>query len=1225
MIILRKILFKSLLLFTAILTVQLASAQMEFVENKGQWDTRADYKGTFGNGAFFLENKGFTVDLQNAEDVTAMAERLHGGYQHGAPGHSTTVPATGPITIRSHAYRVNFLGAAAVEPSPEKMADSYVNYFLGDDRTKWAPHCRIYYAVTYRNIYPNIDVRYYSDGVTGNLKYDIVVRPGGNPDIIAMRYDGVTKLGVKNKELIIGTSVGEVKELYPYSYQFVDKSKKEIECKYVVRDNVVRFSVKNYTPSETLVIDPSIIFSTFTGSSRDNWGYTATPGPDGTFFAGGIAINGGYPVSPGAYQTIFGGGISSDFPGPYDIAIMKFTANGSNRLYATYLGGNGNEQPHSMICDPQGNLIVAGRSSSPSGGGGGFPLKPAGNLVGQGGQYDIIVTKFNAAGTDIIGSVKMGGTKNDGVNIRGKYELPDGVDATRRNYGDDARSEVIIDGDGNIYLASCTQSTGAEAAGGFPVRNSTIQPTFAGGRQDGVIAKFRPDLSGVLFSTFFGSDGDDACFVLALNPVNNVLYVAGGTTQSSTIALPGNKTGVYQSGYMGGQTDGFVTQLFNDGSAIIKTTYEGTPGNDLVYGIQFDKAGFPYIMGTTSGSWPIQNAAYSNPGAKQFIAKLQPDLSGFVYSTVFGTVAAAPNLSPVAFLVDRCQNVYVSGWGGGVNALKGYPTAGTGGLQEVNPLPGIPSADGDDFYFFVLEKNAQRQLFGSHFGQNGGFGDHVDGGTSRFDANGVIYQALCANCGGRNSANFPTTPGVWAPFNGSASCNEAAVKIEMNFSGVGASVKASIDGVYDTVGCVPLRVDFIDTLAKGKMYIWDYGDPTNPKKDTTYAPDNSSFHVYNQVGTFKLMLVSIDSSTCNVADTAYINVKVGNNEIKPAFSFRKVGGCNSLTFEFDNRLTTAVLPNYTASTFIWDFGDGSPTQRAGYGITSHTFPSVGTYHITLTVDDETFCNSPVAKDSTLRISDNVLARFSTPARGCAPYNALFKNESRGGVDFKWEFGDATTSTDGSPTVTHRYNNPGTYNVRLIANDPNTCNQSDTSGWFTITIFSLPTARFTWAPNPPVVNTRTQFTNLSSPDAVRFLWDFGDGETSTERDPIHQFNATDTFNVVLIAYNANSCSDTFSAPVIALIEPLLDVPNAFTPGRFGTNGEVKVVGFGISKMTWRIYNRWGQLVFETNDRKRGWNGMFKGVLQPMDVYTYTLEAEFSDGQKLRKTGDINLLR
>jgi gliding motility-associated-like protein len=93
----------------------------------------------------------------------------------------------------------------------------------------------------------------------------------------------------------------------------------------------------------------------------------------------------------------------------------------------------------------------------------------------------------------------------------------------------------------------------------------------------------------------------------------------------------------------------------------------------------------------------------------------------------------------------------------------------------------------------------------------------------------------------------------------------------------------------------------------------------------------------------------------------------------------------------------------------------------------------------------------------------------------------------------------------------------------------------------------------------------------------------------------------------------------------LILPLLDVPNAFTPDRFGENAVLKVRGFGITRLDFRIYNRWGQQVFFTDNASVGWDGKLKGKLQPMDVYTYTLDAEFSDGKKIRKTGDITLIR
>ena len=1142
------------------------------------------------------------VVQHNLNDLDELTSRTH-GHPSGTES-STTAKKVAPVnrdfTLRSHAYRVSFMNTGkGPSIAPEKPLSTYNNYFIGNDKSKWQGDCKIYQAVTYRDMYPNIDVRYYTDA--GTLKYDIIVRPGGRISDIALRYDGVNKLEVKNKELIIGTSVGEIKELYPYTYQVQNGARKTLDCKYVVKENVVRFKVDDYLPNETIVIDPTLIFASFTGSSSDNWGYTATPGPDGSFFAGGISFGTGYPVSVGAFDQTFNGGVDEDSNGPYDIALIKLSPDGVNRIFATYIGGSGNEQPHSMISDGAGNLTIAGRTNSPN-----YPK--IANQIGSGGGYDIVVSKFNARGTALLGSVEIGGDKDDGVNIRKKFDTPDGAETTRRNYGDDARSEVILDGGGNVMLVSSTQSDS------FPVSGSPIQTRYGGGKQDGVILKFTPNLSGLIFGTYFGGSGTDACFVLSINPLTGNVYVAGGTSSTD---LPGNKTNVIGPAYHQGDVDGFITQIDPSGSGIIKTTYLGTGGNDLVYGIQFDKFGFPYATGTTSGTWPVINAAFSNTGGKQFIVKMQPDLSSYVYSTVFGSGSAVPNISVTAFLVDRCQNVYVSGWGGKFNNDRQYPNAGTRGLPVT--ADAIQSTtDGNDFYFFVLEKNATSQLFGSFYGQNGGFDDHVDGGTSRFDANGIIYQAICANCGGRSTPSvvFPTTPGVWSPRNGSGNCNEALVKIEMNFGGIGASIRATINGAIDTIGCVPLTVTFTDTLAKGKRYIWNFGDNT-PELDTTF---NSVSHTYTSVGTFRVRLVSIDSATCNIADTAYTTVKVSNNIVVPDFVAAKTGGCQSLTFQFQNT-TTAALPNYSPTSFLWDYGDNTAPQRTGFGPTTHTYAAPGTYIVTLIVDDTTFCNAPDSVKKTVRLAVNVQARFDTPDKGCVPYTAQFTNTSLGGIDFLWDFGDGSTSTDVNPT--HLFGNTGTYQVKLTAIDTSTCNKTDTYT-FPITVFAIPNAGFSFSPNPAEPNKPTNFNNFST-GAITYAWDFADGSTSTLANPSHQFNATGTFNVCLMATNAAGCTDTFCLDVPAIIIPLLDVPRAFTPGRFGVNGVIKVVGFGIAKMDWRIYNRWGQQVFISSNQANGWDGTFKGSLQPMDVYTYSLDVEFSDGKKIKKAGDISLLR
>ena len=1170
-------------------------AQMEFVENKGQWEKEIRYKSDFTTGSFFLESNSFSVLLHQPEDLRKIASIMHGSNAE------IKIPDE-KIVLHSFNYRVNFLGASNnPDCIPEKRAGSYNNYFIGNDSSKWKGGCKIYQSIIYKNLYPNIDVRYYSEG--DKLKYDFILHPGANPTRIAMRYDGPSEITVSNKELVLKTAIGEVKELFPYSYQTsATGNREEVGCKYMVKNNIVSFQLKEYDPTQTLIIDPSIIFSSFTGSTADNWGYTATPGPDGSFFAGGIAFSNGYLTSTGAFQTVFAGGVVEGTLRGHDIAIFKFSPDGSSRMYATYLGGAANEQPHSMITDAQGNLVVAGRSSSYN-----FPTTTG--LIGVGGGNDIVITKFNATGTALIGSVRIGGSNDDGVNIRSKYNAPDGADRTRRNYGDDARSEVILDENNNIILSSCTQSSN------FPVRGNSLNTTggFGGGFQDGLVLKFNSNLSSYLFGSYFGGSGDEACFVASVNPLTGNLYVAGGTTSNN---LPGDKTGVLYNNYQGGITDGFVVQLRLDGTGIIKTSYLGTNGTDMIYGLKFDRYGYPYVIGTSTANWPVLNAAYSNPGSSQFISKLEPDFSRFIYSTVFGNGTLAPNISPIGFMVDRCENVYVSGWGGGINVFKNYTTGNTNGLPLKNPLTGIYQPDGEDFYFFVLKKNAVEQLFGSNFGQyKGQTGDHVDGGTSRFDENGVIYQAICANCNG--GAVFPTTPNAWSRQNGSPSCNEAAVKVEMNFTGVAASVRPSINSiVYDTLGCIPLRVDFADTLQKGKKMYWDFG---NGLKDTTIAPNFSTYTTYTAIGLYRVRVIAEDLMTCNLRDTAYVMIKAGDNRANLLFSAVKDLPCTSLTYSFIN-LSTPTYGSFGPASFSWNYGDGSAPEISFNG--RHTYAALGDYVVKLTLQDAVFCNSPETKTLNLRVNPLVDAKFATPGLGCAPYTASFTNLS-GTADVTWLFDDGTQSNLENPVKS--YPVPGTYRVRLIARDPNTCNKIDTSAYFTIVVSPKPSALFSWRPNPPLENTPTLFTNLST-GASHYYWDFGEeGGESTDINPLYQYNSTGLFDAMLIAYNPDNCTDTFVLKVRTLIFPLLDVPNAFTPGKFGINSIVKVKGYGIGKMDWKIYNRWGQLVFQSAKSQQGWDGTYKGKLQPMDVYTYTLDVEFTDGKKLRKTGDITLIR
>ncbi len=725
------------------------SSSLQFVENKGQWNEKVTFKGDLNNGVFFLTKNGFTVVQHNADDLN----KLH-AYYH-AETNEIQQPST--IRLRSHAYEMVFVNATASTTVTNEVIDSYNNYFIGNDASKWAGNCKIAKVVEYMNMYAGIDVKYYSQNA--HIKYDIVVKPMANVANIKMQYKGADAVLIENENLVIKTSTGDIKELAPYAYQVKNGIPQQVSCKFKVTNDIVTFEIGNYDHSKELIIDPSLIFSTFTGSTADNWGYTATYGIDGTAYAAGLVFGSGYPTSIGAYDNSYNGGIDEGERGGIDIGIIKFSADGTSRIYATYLGGSNNEHPHSIIADSAGNLVIAGRTTSNN-----FPTTQP--TIGNWGNGDIFITKLNAAGNALIGSIKIGGSGKDGINIRSKYLSPFGVETIRRNYGDDSRSEVSFDNNGDIIFVSSTQSTN------FPVTSGAFQTSLSG-RQDGVIIRASADVSNVFYSTYLGGSGDDAAFAVAINPTDNNIYVMGNTTSNN---VPGDKTGVLYNSYNGGETEGFISILSPVG-ALLKTGYWGTTGNDMLFDISFDNTGSLYMVGTTSGSWPIVNAAFSQSGGKQFICKVQPNLSGFIYSTVFGTNSTTPNLSITAIMVDQCQNVFVSGWGGSVN--QNYPNAGTTGWT-VTPNAFQSTTDNSDFYFFVLGANATKQLYGSFFGGTATTGEHVDGGTSRFDPTGTIYQAMCA-CGTNNS--FPTTPGVWSATNGSPNCNQAVVKFKVDTCG----------------------------------------------------------------------------------------------------------------------------------------------------------------------------------------------------------------------------------------------------------------------------------------------------------------------------------------------------------------------------------------------------------------------------------------------------------
>ena len=705
-----------------------AQVHIAFTENKGQWNDKVLYKADLYSGALFLEKGCFTYNFVDHDDVA---------HCHTVEGYTSPFNKV----IHYHAYKVHFLNSSEdVRMSGAEKYPHYNNYFLGNDRTKWASRCTNYRSVTYQNLYDNVNLKIYENKQF--IKYDLIINPGGELENIVFEYEGVDKLSVEDGNLFVLTSVNEMIEQKPYAYQVVNGREKEIKCQYILRDNKLSFEVGKYDDTKPLIIDPELIFASYIGSIPDNFGYTATYDSKGFLYSGCSVFGNDYPVTTGAYQITWAGGDGTgSIPGT-DIGITKWDTTGTFLIYSTYIGGSHDDLPHSIIVNDYDELYLLGTTSSgdfpttinayDTSYGGGTYVSMAGIAVVYVNGSDIVLVKLNTDGTDLMASTFLGGSANDGLNT-GTLDGYNDSTSLCYNYADEVRGEILIDKNNDIYVASCTQSAD------FPVSSGVLQQTFAGGLGDACIVKMDADLSSIIWSTFLGGTGNDAAYSIAIDN-NNDIYVAGGTVSTNFPVT----SGAYNETYNGDYADGFVTHIDQNGQNILHSSFFGSDRYDQAYFVEIDNTGNIFILGQTEAqdSVLIYNVSYSVPNSGQFIAKFTPDLNTLLLSSVFGKGFGRPVLSPLAFLVDVCDKIYVAGWGGGTNNYSPHPNRYIDGFY-VTPDAFQPTTDGSDHYIIVFEMDMDSVFYATFMGGDQAQ-EHVDGGTSRFSRDGKIYGCACA-------------------------------------------------------------------------------------------------------------------------------------------------------------------------------------------------------------------------------------------------------------------------------------------------------------------------------------------------------------------------------------------------------------------------------------------------------------------------------------------------
>lgn len=1321
--------------------------EIQFIENKGQWPSVVQFQSSVSGGKLWIGDSSILFQLQDLSD-------LH-------KAHYDLKNVENP-SVKSALIQQKFLGSGTDKLlMKEGRSIHYYNYFLGNDSTKWTHDVHAYSEVEYEHFYPDIHLLWESE--KNALKYSFFVEPGANPNEIRWSYAGeFNSVRIRDGRLILKTAIGEIIEQRPFAYQLIDGKKSPVLCSYKEQEGIYSYELGKYDDEFPLVIDPVLVFATYNGSVSDNFGMTATYGNDGSAYSAGMVYGNNFPI-PNANSFDISPNFTS-IAGSYgitDVFVTKYNPTGTNMLWSAFLGGGdmtqGTETAHSLICDSLNNIYVFGATSSTNfpTTAGAFQTTHGGGTTGanflfngvyfSGQGTDMYISKIASNGQNLLASTYVGGSDNDGVNYRSTalpYNSVAAYDSLTTNYGDQFRGEIMLDSLNNVYIASCTRSTN------FPTLNAFQAVKSAG--QDGVIFKLNAAFSSLLFSSYYGGNNSDACYSVKLDTLGAIVF-AGGTCSTNLLGT----SGAYQPSFQGGKTDGFVVKLVPSGTSIQKASYVGASNYDQVFFVEIDRLNQIFLLGqSVGGTFPVNNAPYSNPGSSQFILKLNPNLTTNLASTVLGNGSPSINISPAAFLVDICGNMYVSGWG--ANILQSVPISG----MPISPNAFQSTTTGFDFYLMVVQNDFSGLLYGSYIGGSLAQ-EHVDGGTSRFDKNGVVYQSVCGGCGAHS--DFPTSPGAWSSSNNSSNCNNLVFKFDFQL------IPSASFTTNNVAGCTDLTVDFQNTSTQLDSYLWDFGNG-----DTTSVIFNPSI-TYTQAGTYNVNLYVTDS-VCLLTDTANIQVLVLDSIQLNVLD--TISLCSSNPFEL------VAFHNGTGTQFIWSQSVNLTNPLNNPNDSTATVATPGWYFIEVS---NPYCSK---MDSVFLAFDVPLQAFFSidDTLGCAPFTVNLNNSSTFTTDFLWDLGNGTLdSINFNPTVT--FSNPGTYSIQLTISDSICLGQDSYSMAVQVsapllanlqdTIFLCQSVETTLTPiltglgtsyvwsnfadfgdtlnmdlqNPilSLVDPQNQtyyfqadngycsvidsvhvsifgesifiqsqdsicitsvlqlqalnngsgsFTYLwSSPNVVispnnqanaqctlpgsqyvylqatspqgcvvldsQFVYvsTFNSGNVLATANPniimpggttqltgIVPTNASFTWSPTFGMVNPSSLqsmvspletmiytltatdglctkSDTAIVKVYEIVcdEPYVFVPNAFTPNGDQENDVLYVRGLWIEKCILRIFDRWGELVFETTDQNYGWDGTYKGKKLDPDVFDYYLEVDCIGGSRNIVKGNITLMK
>ena len=968
----------------------------------------------------------------------------------------------------------------------------------------------------------------------------------------------------------------------------------------------------DYDSNYPLILDPEIEFASYVGSSTNAYAMASTYGENGTLIVGGIVFDIGYPESNPMWSDRRN--VIDSVRGITDVVISKFSPAGNALIFSTYYGGGtstgGSETVHAMVVEQTPNIpssytiYFMGATSSND-----IANNPMfiGTSTFQGGDSiyiddvlfkegtDIYVTALRGNGTAINASVYRGGTANDGLNYYHNFSRSATIyDSLNIAYGSVFKGDIDLI-DGSVLIISHTKSLD------FPLVNP-IQQVY-GGNQDAVVVRYTgSNMSGPVFSTYLGGNNLDAGFSIKYNSLYDNIIV-GGSTYSNNLAPKSILTNSHH-----GKSDGFIANFSNIGNNLQSVRYVGTSEIDVLTHIDTHDDDV-YAIGMSNGNFPVSTGVYTNPRSGIFLARYDLLLTQQTLSTVvgnrsnvlLGNSSNKANFYPTAFSVDTCENVYFAGFGP-VNRVVGLASS----LFPLNNMPISEDAyqteldhTGYDFYFGSLDKDFSELSYGSYFGGDVSR-ERIEGGIGKIDNKGGIYHAISAGCGANSdfTERFVQNGGIsYAFFNNSPNCDIGGVKFSIDLS-----PKIILDTNIRLIGCAPFSTVLnVKTIRTDSVY-WVYNDSiisTNNLVTYTFpegvhmveiiarnicgleAKDTVEIFSYNaRINLFNSIVCEDDLLYFKLLDSAYSNIDF------------------SVIWSYDRNQTDLVIRDTSVYKLPYSLIDDS--KRVLYANFSVSTLCSFTDSIEL----------PYYEEKTIYCEDDSISVYSSF------FDVFFNEIPKQMTDILVlsEFQDDTllfsySDDNGCVYVLNKnidvVNKADLLNFRLLdrVNFEGEGNVLVKPSFYTEDAFY-----FYSISSYGVLDTIP----ILSSNPFQIVID------KSKSNIIFYKRKDDCFVKLTESLIFNPCSD----------DDFLFIPNTFTPNGDNVNDYFLVYGIdayveGSYELV--VLDRFGSILYSTDNQQEGWDGKLNGQAVPSDIYTYQFYYECIYGKKGTRTGTVYLIR